>query len=46
MALKLGTAKEANCSWTNSVMAAAAPRNELPACRTSFNESEMTETEY
>src|SRR5690242_18015951 len=46
MALQLGTAKEANCSWTTSVMAAAAPRKELPACRTSFNDSAMTETEY
>jgi hypothetical protein len=46
MALKLGTANEANRSWTNRLNAAAAPRSELPARRMSFNESEMIESEY
>ena len=37
MVLKLGTANEANPCRTSNVMAAAAPRSELPASNTSFS---------
>src|SRR5712691_5211458 len=46
MVLKLGTANEANPCRTNNARAAAAPRSELPASSTNFNDREMIDTEY